>query len=373
MHHHKLFLMLLLLCILAAVPIFLFASVRTQRNASSLPNGANRVETAYVPLTVGVILTDQASRYGWENSSASDQDYAVTTINGDQVILFDRLNTTDRPGVTLDDVTAAMQKRGARYVLVDLKRQDIETMLAALPSDKSVVIQPTSLPKPQTTASTSAARSHNGELAALVIVVGFVAFGATIAVRWKNNFGMGTAGSKNKKRRLGTGAHAKALAIERAAAERATNFEAIGQPQPLVHKLSTYVFGDYHFDESFSIELPNGKFLGECGLGITAPISRVDATRITALEVWLFDKNDIRTVTNVLASQHAINDPALRSKLEPKGQVIQADMDAVTVLETRTLRLQARILDIQYGFADSLPMGSFFEDLVLEIAVWQKN
>jgi hypothetical protein len=35
------------------------------------------------------------------------------------------------------------------------------------------------------------------------------------------------------------------------------------------------------------------------------------------------------------------------------------------------LRLRARVLDVQYGFADTLPMGSFFDHLAVEIAVWQ--
>jgi hypothetical protein len=233
-----------------------------------------------------------------------------------------------------------------------------------------VAVAPVDPPK---TSSNSAKKSGLSS-ATIVILGGFLTVGLTFAAWWKSDLRrMKSKSGKGKKRQMGTGAHAKALAIERAVQGRATNFAALGEPLPLVHKLSTYVFGDYHFDESFSIELSNGEFLGECGLGITAPISRVDATRITALEVWIFDKNDPSTCTHVIASQHAFNDLAMRGKLEPKGEVIQADVDAVTVLETRALRLQARVLDVQYGFTDTLPAGSFFDHLVLEIAVWQKK
>ena len=34
--------------------------------------------------------------------------------------------------------------------------------------------------------------------------------------------------------------------------------------------------------------------------------------------------------------------------------------------------VQARVLDMQYGFSDTLPQRSFFEHLVVEFAVWQK-
>ena len=31
--------------------------------------------------------------------------------------------------------------------------------------------------------------------------------------------------------------------------------------------------------------------------------------KVAALEIWLFDKNDIKTATKVLMSEHAYNDP----------------------------------------------------------------
>jgi hypothetical protein len=362
MHHPRVVLIFVLfIFLLATLPIFVFLSVRSSETAHDAPS-------ARIVNTVGVILTGPADSYGWGTVGG---DYTPTIIDDVQVIVFDRLNDTDRPGVTLSSVEAAMRSRGARYVWVALTRQEIDPLLAVLPpAGANVAVAPVDPPK---TSSNSAKKSGLSS-ATIVILGGFLTIGLTFAAWWKSDLRqMKSKSSKGKKRQMGTGAHAKALAIERAVQGRATNFAPLGVPLPLVHKLSTYVFGDYHFDESFSIELPNGEFLGECGLGITAPISRVDATRITALEVWIFDKNDPRTCTHVIASQHAFNDPAMRGKLEPKGEVIQADVDAVTVLETRALRLQARVLDVQYGFTDTLPAGSFFDHLVLEIAVWQKK
>lgn len=370
MREERVVLLLMLLCVLAALPIFLILSIRSSTNSETVSD-AQSAKTSNASEKVGVILTGPADGYGW---GEVDGDYAAVTLDGAQVIVFDRLNEADRPGVTLESVEAAMKSRGARYVWVGLTRQEIEPLLAALPAVGASVAGVPAAPAEPAKTSSSTNKKGGFPVATLVILGGFLIIGATFAAWWNSDLRqMKGKGGKPKKRQMGTGAHAKALAIERAVEGRATNFAALGEPLPLVHKLSTYVFGDYHFDESFSIELPNGEFLGECGLGISTPISRVDATRITALEVWMFDKNDVRTCTHVLASQHAFNDPAVRGKLEPKGKVIQADVDAVTELETRTLRLQARILDMQYGFADTLPPGSYFDHLVIEIAVWQKK
>ena len=44
--------------------------------------------------------------------------------------------------------------------------------------------------------------------------------------------------------------------------------------------------------------------------------------KVAALEVWLFDKNDIKTATKVLMTEHAYNDPNIRARLEPKGELV---------------------------------------------------
>jgi hypothetical protein len=88
--------------------------------------------------------------------------------------------------------------------------------------------------------------------------------------------------------------------------------------------------------------------------------------------VWIFDKNDISTVTHVLMSEHAYYDEAQRAKLAPRGEAVLATPGGTTVLETQTLRAQVRIVDMQYGDG-ALPPNSFFDRLTVEIAVWQKE
>jgi hypothetical protein len=136
--------------------------------------------------------------------------------------------------------------------------------------------------------------------------------------------------------------------------------------------MASYKAGDDLFDDSFSIDSPSGEFLGECGVGISETIGIGVPKKVTAFEVWLFDKNDIQTVTKVLMSAHAFNDPTIRGKLEAKGEPFQANSGGQTVLETATLRLVARVVDMAYG-QGALPESSYFDSLVLELAIWQKQ
>ena len=140
---------------------------------------------------------------------------------------------------------------------------------------------------------------------------------------------------------------------------------------PAAHFMTTYVIGDDLYDDSFSIDAQNGEFLGECGVGISDTIGVGDPKKVTAFEVWLFDKNDIQTVTKVLMSAHAMNDPAIRQRLASKGEPILVEAGQQVLLETATLQLEAKVIELVYG-QGALPASSFFERLTLEIAVWPK-
>jgi hypothetical protein len=140
---------------------------------------------------------------------------------------------------------------------------------------------------------------------------------------------------------------------------------------PAAHFMTTYVIGDDLYDDSFSIDAQSGEFLGECGVGISDTIGVGDPKKVTAFEVWLFDKNDIQTITKVLMSSHAMNDPAIRQRLASKGEPLLVEAGQQVLLETATLQLEARVIELVYG-QGALPAGSFFERLTLEIAVWPK-
>lgn len=165
--------------------------------------------------------------------------------------------------------------------------------------------------------------------------------------------------------------HAERVAATRQAADHKTDFAAVGEIAPVSQHMSTYILGDDLYDDSFSIETEAGEFLGECGSGMSETVGVGEPKRVTATEVWLFDKNDIRTVTKVLMSEYAFNDQTLRTKLAPKGEAVMVSPGAVTILETQTLRLRARVVDLQYGEGGLAP-NSFFERMTVELAAWPK-
>jgi hypothetical protein len=173
------------------------------------------------------------------------------------------------------------------------------------------------------------------------------------------------------RRRQPAGMTAAARAQEYTRQAQQTDYEAMGEDAPIAQWMTTYLIGDDLFDDSFSIDSPSGEFLGECGLGIADTIGVGEPKRVSAFEVWLFDKNDIQTVTKVLMSGHAYNDEGSHNRLAAKGEPSLAVPNGEVILETKTLRMVARVMDMDYG-TGHLPENSFFQRITLELAIWPK-
>lgn len=148
-----------------------------------------------------------------------------------------------------------------------------------------------------------------------------------------------------------------------------TNGSAV--QKPVAQFMSTYAFGDDRYDESFTFDAPNGEFLGECGVSISDIIGVGEPKKISAFDIWLFDKNDIQTVTKVLMSKHSFEDSTTRQRLEIRGEPILAEPGAQFVLQTATLRLEGRIVDVMYGDMP-LPEDSYFQRSTVELAIYRK-
>jgi hypothetical protein len=122
--------------------------------------------------------------------------------------------------------------------------------------------------------------------------------------------------------------------------------------------VATFNLGDESYDESFDIEDPGGGgYLGECGM-TSSELVNGDPNRVTALEVWLFDKSDIRTVTKVLMSDYAYGNQALREKLSSRGDAILVRPDLGFILDAQTLRLEGRVLDVAYDDTEAPPRST---------------
>jgi hypothetical protein len=151
-----------------------------------------------------------------------------------------------------------------------------------------------------------------------------------------------------------------------------TDFQSLGLAPPITQTMTTYVLGDDLYDESFSIDTGGGEFLGEYGVGVSETIGVGEPKKVAALEIWLFDKNDIKTATKVLMSEHAYNDPNIRARLEPKGELVVVKPQEQILLETATLQLLATVVDMEYG-TGAMPQKSYFERITLELAVWPRS
>lgn len=161
-------------------------------------------------------------------------------------------------------------------------------------------------------------------------------------------------------------------AAEASKSAEKTDFQALGLAPPITQTMTTYVLGDDLYDESFSIDTGGGEFLGEYGVGVSETIGVGEPKKVAALEIWLFDKNDIKTATKVLMSEHAFNDPNIRARLEPKGELVVVKAGEQVLLETMTLQLLATIVDMDYG-TGAMPQKSYFDRITLELAIWPRS
>ena len=66
------------------------------------------------------------------------------------------------------------------------------------------------------------------------------------------------------------------------------------------------------------------------------------------------------------------NDPNIRARLEPKGDLNVVKLGEQVLLETETLQLLATVVDLEYGIG-ALPQNSYFERITLELAIWPRS
>lgn len=157
-----------------------------------------------------------------------------------------------------------------------------------------------------------------------------------------------------------------------ARAQRARQAPAAQEPELLPgHFVSTYTQGRDDYDDYFSIEAPDGRFLGECGLTIARALGRETPRRVTALEMVLFDSLDHRTETRMLMSRYAYDDAALRQELITRGELILAQAGARVLVETKNLQILATVTGLDYEEQDP-PMG-VFRRLEVELEVKIKH
>ncbi|MBI2845307.1 MAG: hypothetical protein HYX86_02040 [Chloroflexi bacterium] len=132
---------------------------------------------------------------------------------------------------------------------------------------------------------------------------------------------------------------------------------------------TTYKLGDDGYDTSFNIETQAGEFYGACGAGFSEVLAR-NPDRITAFEVWLFDRSDpqnVQTFTKVIMSEHAYKTPALREKLRGRGEPILVEPGLEISISGVGMELSAKVVEFTYGTAPGLPPNATFDLLSMEL------
>lgn len=140
--------------------------------------------------------------------------------------------------------------------------------------------------------------------------------------------------------------------------------------EPIIRKASLFRSGFGNYDDSFNIETEDKTYYGEAGATIS---EKIDDDGVTALEVWMFDKDEFaNTPTAIFASEYAFNDPTIRSRLEPKGEVILMETGNKAILETDGIYVEAIVRDVNYDESAPIPK-SVIIDSTVQIIAWAKS
>jgi hypothetical protein len=135
---------------------------------------------------------------------------------------------------------------------------------------------------------------------------------------------------------------------------------------------TVYRHGDDHYDEDFAINGPMGELIGECGASIADRIGVDTPARVSALALWVFDKNDFQSTTKVLMTDYAWNDPVIRNKLKARGDAVLAVDGGVVEILTSTLRVEVQVSDLQLNNDNNPPRG-YFQSVTLTFSVYKRQ
>jgi hypothetical protein len=136
----------------------------------------------------------------------------------------------------------------------------------------------------------------------------------------------------------------------------------------LAHTMMTYVMGDDLFDESISVENDLGDFLGECGIGIVHTVDSELPKKVDALDIWLFDKNEINTKSIVILSHESFHNDVVLTQVRSKGEPILAEIGREITIKTSHLVMIVRIVDMVCNEMDPMEC-SFFQRISMEVFV----
>jgi hypothetical protein len=149
--------------------------------------------------------------------------------------------------------------------------------------------------------------------------------------------------------------------------------QTASQEKPIVtFAPTTYRYGDDHYDEDFAINGNMDELIGECGASIADRLGLDTPARVSALALWVFDKNDFQSTTKVLMTDFAYNDSVVKAKLKSRGDAVLATDNGVVEIMTSTLRVEVLVSDLQYN-ADNNPPHGYFQNVTLTYQVYKRQ
>ncbi len=105
--------------------------------------------------------------------------------------------------------------------------------------------------------------------------------------------------------------------------------------------------GDPAYNEVYSIS-DSQVYLGEYGMGVGQTHPQ-HPDWVYTLEVWLFDKGDINTVTTILLHPDVYADDELRQQAAGPHEAVPLQPGAPIQLRTKRLRLDGRVRRVEFG------------------------
>ncbi len=155
------------------------------------------------------------------------------------------------------------------------------------------------------------------------------------------------------------------------AALQPTDFRSLGLP-PMAQGVTTYVFGDDLFDESFSITDASGDLLAEMGVAVSEGVDWEDGKNIVAFELWLFDAKSGETNAQILLTPAGFETAAIRRRFEKQGHVNAATNDLWLTLQSKNITVRARVVNVKIRPDTDVP-DIIFERLIIEMAAWPND
>lgn len=138
-----------------------------------------------------------------------------------------------------------------------------------------------------------------------------------------------------------------------------------------VHRVQ-YRPSPIEFDRPHKIYTERNEFLGECGVGECDVLDAKGTLKVSALEVWLYDKTDMihtnSTVRQILASRYVEVDKEMAARLSARGDWAIVEPGFTKTLETANMQAMITVQAVEYANDPDLP-EAYFESVDVEVIV----